>query len=613
MNNILEKSKEELEKYIHEDVSKAFNSECIRKKSNLSTLSHHDSMYKFDHPDFSKEEFLDEMSTRSPKVVALLNKIEELDRMDKNKYGKKFKHFIFSDVKSGYNGVKLLAAGLEAKGFHCGYTAPLRNDYNQIQKRKVPKKKPNTPESDADSDNSDNYETVSESESDDDNDENENASSESKKDKKMWGKIIMTSEEELAKTAYQNFLLLSSKSVYQQAINVSLKKKMLALFNRRPDNVYGRLARIMIMDSGYKEGIDLFDIKYIHIFEPTLHMADLKQIIGRGTRTCGQKGLDFHPSRGWSLDVFVYDMKIPDKVKDFFLDSKTTMELYMKSMKMDFRILRFSREIEDICIIGSVDYDLNRNIHTFSIAEQEEEMQGGSNIKIPKKLKIRKTNAISMEPVIAPTQSLILPNGITIANQPEHRMKYEGMRTYIAEHFKDFEWEKIEMENKCIDPEKEKEKEKEEKNEKEKEKEKSTGTVIETNSANKLMSFNPTQNFIRHFFTPDNPLKGMLLWHSVGTGKTCTAIATASSTFEQQGYTILWVTKTTLKSDIWKNMFDQICSETIRDKITQHNLTVPEDMKDRMKLLSKAWSIRPMSYKQFSNLVSKKINSTKHS
>jgi hypothetical protein len=98
----------------------------------------------------------------------------------------------------------------------------------------------------------------------------------------------------------------------------------------------------------------------------------------------------------------------------------------------------------------------------------------------------------------------------------------------------------------------------------------------------------------------------MLLWHSVGTGKTCTAIATATSTFEKQGYTILWVTRTTLKNDIWKNMFDQVCHEIIKLKIENQGIVIPSKNSDRMKLLSKSWRVRPMSYKQFSNLVSRK-------
>ena len=132
----------------------------------------------------------------------------------------------------------------------------------------------------------------------------------------------------------------------------------------------------------------------------------------------------------------------------------------------------------------------------------------------------------------------------------------------------------------------------------------SKGGSASKGGSGELITYSPTQAFISNFFTPDSPYKGMLLWHSVGTGKTCSAIATATSTFEPEGYTILWVTRTTLKNDIWKNMFDQVCHERIRYEI-KNGLKVPATQDKRMNLLSKSWSIRPMSYKQFSNLVSK--------
>ena len=52
-------------------------------------------------------------------------------------------------------------------------------------------------------------------------------------------------------------------------------------------------------------------------------------------------------------------------------------------------------------------------------------------------------------------------------------------------------------------------------------------------------------------------------------------------------------------------MFEQVCNESIREQIVDSDLKIPADNRLRMKLVSKAWRIRPMSYKQFSNLVSK--------
>ena len=138
-----------------------------------------------------------------------------------------------------------------------------------------------------------------------------------------------------------------------------------------------------------------------------------------------------------------------------------------------------------------------------------------------------------------------------------------------------FKWDKVILENQC-------------------------GT---SGGGNVIVKYTPTQDFIRFYFTPKSQEKGILLYHSVGVGKTCSAIGAATSTFEKEGYTILWVTRTTLKADIWKNMFEQICSVNIADRLRSGKL-IPEEQNDRMRLLSKSWSIRPLSYKQFSNLVS---------
>ena len=59
----------------------------------------------------------------------------------------------------------------------------------------------------------------------------------------------------------------------------------------------------IILDSGFKEGIDVFDVKYMHILEPLITKSERTQVIGRGTRYCGQVGLPFNPNEGWPLYI----------------------------------------------------------------------------------------------------------------------------------------------------------------------------------------------------------------------------------------------------------------------------------------------------------------------
>ena len=571
-------------------------------------------------------DFIDTLKLVSPKALTLIDKIQELDDKDMAQYGKKFKHFIFSDSKSSMGGVKLLASALIASGLKLGYTA-----------------KPRT-------------------------------------GKKHWDKMELLSNAQLGKSKFNNFYMLCSKSVYDDSISVATKKEILARFNERPDNVYGENIRIILMDGGYKEGIDLFDIKYIHIFEPTLTQADQKQVIGRGTRTCGQKGLDFHPQKGWPLYVYVYDL-IMEEPFNKALDANTGIEMYFKAKNLNIKLLNFTNELETVCIQNAVDYELNQNIHSFSISfdEQGSSLRGGEGSSSSKsvgssrstslmssssksasssrsrsasssrsrsasssrsrsrsasssrsrssssksrsksasssrsksasssrsrssssKSRSRSSSSVkslgsSLEIVSSHSNTASLneeffEKALSKSKSPELQVDYSidkplnaaQMRQYIRDYFSQYAWEPVKMENNCVP----------------KGGSQSGGATI--------MTYTPTQAFVSNFFTPSNPLKGMLLWHSVGTGKTCTAIATATSTFEKQGYTILWVTRTTLKNDIWKNMFDQVCHEIVKLKIENEGTVIPSNNTDRMKLLSKSWRVRPMSYKQFSNLVSKK-------
>ena len=165
----------------------------------------------------------------------------------------------------------------------------------------------------------------------------------------------------------------------------------------------------------------------------------------------------------------------------------------------------------------------------------------------------------------------------SIPGPPPKKMSFQKMRDFIKTNYVGkFTWGDIVIENKCINKPQQ--------------------------GGSRIMTLNPTQDFVRTFFTPESPYKGLLLFHSVGTGKTCSAIATATSSFELEGYTILWVTRNTLKSDVYKNMFDDICHIILAEKMKKQGLKIPDDPSKRKRLLSKNW-IEPISYKTFSNLL----------
>jgi len=622
---------------------------CMRQTENFSKLRPE---FRVDSKGFKADAFNEAYIEYSPKLAQLFSIIKDLDENDMKTHGKLFKHFIFSDVKEQGYGVKVLVAGFEANGHK-----PV------IRVRKA----------------------------------------ETKTKKK--GSVAKPTLSLVASQGPQSYAYLASNTMFGADFTSKLKKQVLTRFNARPTNVHGDDIRFIILDSGFKEGIDLFDVKYVHIFEPSMTIADLKQTIGRATRTCGQRGLNFQPNVGWPLYVYNYFIVVPDHTKealvarepDLFNETVPENKPFKNSAKFkdgimyyspfDKALVNLSAQLFDLGPILSVDYELTKNIHgteeptymyegdgdvaaiqmggvgkrfnkvaavkcngkcgkksTLAIPASVDFLKkvylehGHDKSAIPKKepraffckymaehpdfcTQVNRawaTRAAAVPRVVAkaktpkhaedeivaaldlvpireedtttPTYDIVAVKGHVDEDMkredgpapPKRRLGFAQMRNYIRTNFgAKFKWSPIEVVNKCGEPPK---------------------GGADSKDLGKIITFNPTQNFVSHYFTPESPYKGMLLWHSVGTGKTCTAIATATSSFEREGYTILWVTRTTLKSDIWKNMFDQICHTIIADRVRK-GLELPDDDSARKRLLSRNW-IQPMSYKQFSNLLS---------
>src|SRR6185295_2707046 len=74
-------------------------------------------------------------------------------------------------------------------------------------------------------------------------------------------------------------------------------------------NVYGDNIRFLLMDKGYKEGVDIYDAKYIWILEPPSSKASLTQVVGRVLRMCGAVGLKYPEE--WKVYVTVLASRLP--------------------------------------------------------------------------------------------------------------------------------------------------------------------------------------------------------------------------------------------------------------------------------------------------------------
>lgn len=590
--------------------------ECIRQVENWAIYEPH---HKLDNPLFNKERVKKDLPVVAPKMDELLRHIEELDTEDQKKHGKLFKHMIFSDLKAA-GGAKAIGGALLSHGYQLVYNSSL-----EITK---PEKK-----------------------------------------------------------STKNFAILCSTKIYNKDVGIRFRRKILEMFNQRPENIHGEELRFIVLDYGFKEGIDLFDIKYVHIMETPITKADEKQIIGRGTRFCGQKGLTFDKKNGWPLYVFTYKTMLPGDLIDN--PAESMFDLFMQLSNIDATKITFAKELERKCIQSSVDFELNKNIHSYGqdkdsefmqIIKEVEKVYAPEIVKIKQPKEIVEKAGVKLEKygffnckngckgnvMVIPTELMLLvwytyktkvgvkdyilerkprsflckelisnrefceklqavwknPNQYIFNHRtkleeriqaldykhkyiheqkkdmmwfikdmidqlnlppepPKKMMSYPEMQAFMKLHYKKFVWPEVVMENKCLEDKDEKK---------------------EESDLNKIL-FTPTQLTLQEYFTPKSAYKGLLVWHSTGTGKTCSGISIATKTFEKEGYTILWVTRSTLRGDIWKNMFKQICSITLQEQ--EKKPDVQEAIKSPMKYVAKNW-IEPITYKQFSNLLTGK-------
>lgn len=599
--------------------------QCFRNVENWSKIQKH---HRFDKPSFDKPSTVEDMKYMSPKLVEMMKTIEKLDKEDDKKFGKRFKHFIFSDVKKGGYGAKIIASAMIANGFNHCFT------------RNMSIVKPEA------------------------NDE-----------KHTLG-------------------LLSSTALYDKPMTEKNKKSILSMYNNRPDNIYGEDMRFIIFDSGFKEGIDLFDVKYVHIFENQRTAADLTQAVGRATRSCGQKGLNFVPNEGWKLHVYQYYLTYSENE-----NARIPFDDYLLYSGVNLNMHQFTENLEKLAVHTAVDYELNKNINSYEqkvdekmdevlMLENDRMLTGGASVN----LGCKKTDKCGLRATKTVPFSLQLLESVYKGVLPKNYKKYKSKskRTFFCKLLiKDPEFcaavnEKYNAKKKtkktytnkelmqlvAIDEEDEEdEKRMVMKSESNKSSSSSSSTDRASSSSSarqsaqqfgiyeeskakdeefdfesledmpfhkfqqyinktfakykydpikvtnlcdapadsaskdkdeRLVDYTNSQAFVTNYFTPQNFTKGLLVWHSVGTGKTCTAISVKSFLFERQDYSVIWVTRKTLKEDIWKNMYDKICDHIIREKYTG-----TEDAIQLKKHLSKKF-LPPMSYRQFSNMLAGK-------
>ena len=76
------------------------------------------------------------------------------------------------------------------------------------------------------------------------------------------------------------------------------------------DNKYGDIIKIFMITAAGAEGIDLKNVRFVHLIEPYWHPVRLEQVVGRAKRICSHDQL---PEAQRTVDVFLYLMTFSEK------------------------------------------------------------------------------------------------------------------------------------------------------------------------------------------------------------------------------------------------------------------------------------------------------------
>ncbi len=154
------------------------------------------------------------------------------------------------------------------------------------------------------------------------------------------------------------------------------------------DNLYGKVIKILMITASGAEGINLRNVRYVHLMESYWHPVRIDQVIGRARRICSHEDL---PERHRTIDVYLYlmtfteeqktgDKSIELRLKDLSrIDNKTPLTsdeaLYeISTIKQDInnQLLHLIKEASIDCVIHTQGENKeNLSCFSFGISEPD--------------------------------------------------------------------------------------------------------------------------------------------------------------------------------------------------------------------------------------------------
>ena len=162
-------------------------------------------------------------------------------------------------------------------------------------------------------------------------------------------------------------------AIYSGDEDEKVKREILETFTS-DENKTGKLIKIILATLAGAEGLDLKNIRQIHIIEPYWNQMKIKQIIGRGVRRDSHIAL---PPKERDIEIYRYFSVFSSKnsliTKDKITTDEYIEEISIKKQKLIDNILNIFKESAIDCTLNSQNikgdyrcYNYGRNAHGFS-------------------------------------------------------------------------------------------------------------------------------------------------------------------------------------------------------------------------------------------------------
>jgi hypothetical protein len=154
-------------------------------------------------------------------------------------------------------------------------------------------------------------------------------------------------------------------AIYSGMEDEKEKKDMLKLFTSN-ENKHGKYIKIILVTASGAEGLDLKNIRQIHIMEPYWNQMRIEQVIGRGVRRNSHIAL---PANERNVEIFRYFSIFPKNNVKLSKDKITTDEhieqLSLKKQNIINEVLQIFKECALDCMLNAPDIKGNYSCFDF--------------------------------------------------------------------------------------------------------------------------------------------------------------------------------------------------------------------------------------------------------